>query len=159
MEVICFHFYHSFRDAACRIEFIHSTRNKEIQIGNVYTSFYKDDQDIINHLNNYIFIPEDNHDTSKTYKNPIVLAQQWQKIIENENITRSELASREKISRARVTQILNLLKLSEDVKKKIIALGSTMNNQVITERKLRGLVDKTEKKQRKELNKCFMSDR
>ncbi len=40
-----------------------------------------------------------------------------------------------------MTQILNLLKLSEDVKETIIALGATMNSQIITERKLRGLIN------------------
>ncbi len=134
-------------------------RNKEAKIGNVYTSFHKDNQDIINRLNNYIIISEDNHKTSKTYENPIVLSQQWQKTIESENITRSELASREKISRARVTQIINHLKLSEKVKKKILALEDSMNSQIITERKLRGLINLSEKKQMKELNRYFVSDR
>ena len=45
----------------------------------------------------------------------------WQKLIEQESITRAEISRREGLSRARVTQLMRLLKLPEKVQKGLLA--------------------------------------
>jgi transcriptional regulator with XRE-family HTH domain len=54
-----------------------------------------------------------------------------------EGINRAELARRLGVSRARVTQWLELLELPEDTQGKAEALGDNWNRQVVTERVLR----------------------
>ena len=44
-------------------------------------------------------------------------------LIESENISKAELARRMKLSRARITQMMNLLKLSPEVIEMIKELG------------------------------------
>ncbi len=53
-----------------------------------------------------------------------------------DNLTRKQLAERHGISSDRVTQWLCLLKLPEDEKERIIALGDNWDRQVVTERQL-----------------------
>ena len=45
----------------------------------------------------------------------------WQKLIEQESITRAEISRREGLSRARVTQLMSLLKLPEKVQQGLLA--------------------------------------
>ena len=45
----------------------------------------------------------------------------WQKLIERESISRAEIARREGLSRARVTQLMRLLKLLEKVQQGLLA--------------------------------------
>jgi len=54
-----------------------------------------------------------------------------------EGINRAELARRLGVSRARVTQWLELLELPERVLREVEALGDHWQRQVVTERKLR----------------------
>ena len=54
----------------------------------------------------------------------------------------AELARIKGISRARVTQILNLLKLNKDVIKQIEQIGDPMDKKVISERELRKIIHK-----------------
>jgi len=54
-----------------------------------------------------------------------------------EGISRAELARRLGVSRARVTQWLDLLELPEKVLREAEALGDNWNRQVVTERELR----------------------
>jgi len=49
----------------------------------------------------------------------------------------AELAKLKGISRARVTQILNLLKLDKDAIRQIELIGDPMDKKVISERELR----------------------
>ena len=56
----------------------------------------------------------------------------------------AELARIKGISRTRVTQILNLLKLDKNIINKIEQIGEPMNKKVITERKLRKSTHKNE---------------
>jgi hypothetical protein len=44
----------------------------------------------------------------------------WQKLIEQESISRAEISRREGLSRARVTQLMRLLKLSEKVQQGLL---------------------------------------
>ena len=78
------------------------------------------------------------------YRNPIFLARQWQKdLAEGKYDSRADLSRNLGISRARVTQILNLLKLPEDIIEKVSAIGDNLPKQVVTERKLRLLLKNT----------------
>ena len=45
----------------------------------------------------------------------------WQKLIEQESMTRAEISRREGLSRARVTQLMSLLKLPEKVQQGLLA--------------------------------------
>jgi hypothetical protein len=72
------------------------------------------------------------------YRNPIYLAQQWQKdLAEGKYISRADLSRKLGVSRARVTQILNLLKLPEEIIRKIRAAGDPLSKPIVTERGLR----------------------
>jgi len=52
----------------------------------------------------------------KTYRNPIYLAKEYKEMIESgEAKNQAELAKMKGISRARVTQILNLLKIDKNI--------------------------------------------
>ena len=69
--------------------------------------------------------------------------------MEREGLTRAELARKIRVSRARVTQILNLLKLPDNQIEKIKSLGNGLERRVITEHKLRQIIkNKTTKKQK-----------
>lgn len=70
----------------------------------------------------------------ESYENPIEKALGYEKMMKDENLTQSGLAKKLKISRVRVCQILNLLKLPEDQQKHILEYGK---NKLITERSLR----------------------
>jgi hypothetical protein len=55
----------------------------------------------------------------------------------------AELARIKGISRARVTQILNLLKLNKDVMRQIEQIGDPMDKKVISERELRKIINQS----------------
>ena len=57
--------------------------------------------------------------------------------MELKNLTRADLARKLGISRARVTQILNLLKRPEELKAEIEAMGDCWERRLVTERMLR----------------------
>ena len=44
----------------------------------------------------------------------------WQKLIEQESISRAEISRREGLSRARVTQLMSLIKLPEEVQQGLL---------------------------------------
>ncbi|MBN1355364.1 MarR family transcriptional regulator [bacterium] len=73
----------------------------------------------------------------KLYRNPLFLAQEWRKRMQERALSQSELAREMGVSRARVSQILNLLKLPEDVLVEVRNLGDSMERQRVTERMLR----------------------
>lgn len=61
---------------------------------------------------------------SRGYRNPIVLAQEWQRMLgEGQCLSRAELARKLGVSRARVTQVLGLLGLAPKVLEAIVGLG------------------------------------
>lgn len=57
--------------------------------------------------------------------------------MELEDLSKAELARKLNISRARVTQILNQLKLPEELKEEIEAMGDHWDRRLVTERMLR----------------------
>jgi len=79
--------------------------------------------------------------SKKTYINPIYLAREYKHMIESEEVkNHAELASIKGISRARVTQILNLLKLEKSIIDNIEQIGNPMDRKVISERELRKII-------------------
>ena len=70
----------------------------------------------------------------EAYKNPIEKALEFARIMKEENLNQGQLASKLKISRVRISQILNLLKLPQEQQNYVIEYGK---EEMITERKLR----------------------
>ncbi len=56
--------------------------------------------------------------------------------------TQAELAKLKGISRARVTQILNLLKLDKNIVDNLERIGDPMDKKLISERELRKIIHK-----------------
>ena len=73
----------------------------------------------------------------KTYRNPIIYAQELQEEMRREGLSQAEFARKHGISRARVNQWLSLLKLPQRDKKRIMAMGDHWSRQLLTERQLR----------------------
>jgi len=72
------------------------------------------------------------------YRNPIYLARKYKRMIDNGQVkNQSGLARKLGISRARVTQILNLLKLDKSIIDNLEQIGDPMDRKVISERELR----------------------
>jgi biotin operon repressor len=71
------------------------------------------------------------------YRNPIYLARQWQKdLAEGKYSSQADLSRKMGVSRARVTQILNLLKLPEAIIEKVCAMGDPLPKPIVTEHNL-----------------------
>ena len=76
----------------------------------------------------------------KRRRNPIILAREWKEALDRgEYKSQADLARKKGISRARVTQILSLLKLDAEVQEMVAKLGDPMRSGSVTERGLRGL--------------------
>jgi len=58
-------------------------------------------------------------------------------MMEMEELSRAELARKLGFSRARVTQMLNLLKLPDELITEIEEMGDFWSRQIVTERQLR----------------------
>jgi hypothetical protein len=79
----------------------------------------------------------------KRYKNPIYLAKEYKELIDSRAVKdQTEMARIKGISRARVTQILNLLKLDKSILYELEKLGDPINKKLISERKLRKNIKK-----------------
>jgi hypothetical protein len=77
----------------------------------------------------------------RQYRNPIYLAREWREALDNGTYASpAALARALEVSRARVTQVLNLLKLSPENINKIASLGDPMTKPFVTERHLRALL-------------------
>jgi biotin operon repressor len=57
--------------------------------------------------------------------------------------SRADLSRKLGVSRARVTQVLNILKLPDDIIEKLYAMGDPLPKPMITERNLRLLLKNT----------------
>jgi hypothetical protein len=85
----------------------------------------------------------------RIYRNPIFIARKWKKALEDGIYTsQADLARKVGISRARVTQILRLLKLAPEVQKVVAALGDPLPSPIITERRLRSVINLPVKEQK-----------
>jgi len=76
------------------------------------------------------------------------LAKEYKKMIDSGEVkNQSELAKLTGISRARVTQILRLLKLDSLIIQELEKLGDPLKSNIITERMLRPYINKSSKEQ------------
>lgn len=76
----------------------------------------------------------------KPRPNPLLLALSMQNLLESGVVnTRAELAGRMGVSRARITQIMNLLRLPAEIREEILRLPEEEHHW-FTERKLRGIL-------------------
>jgi len=75
----------------------------------------------------------------RTFRNPVIYAQELHDEMVRDNLTRKQLAERHGISSDRITQWLCLLKLPEAKLRKIESLGDYWDKRMITERQLREL--------------------
>jgi hypothetical protein len=69
------------------------------------------------------------------------LAQEWQSMLGAGGcLSRADLARKLGVTRARVTQVLDLLGLAPDVVNFLLALGDPLRQPIVTERMLRPLL-------------------
>jgi hypothetical protein len=74
-----------------------------------------------------------------------------------EYASQADLARKKGISRARVTQILNLLKLDAEVQEMVVRLGDPLPLGSLTERKLRRIVGLSRAEQTRNLEKILLN--
>jgi ParB-like chromosome segregation protein Spo0J len=78
---------------------------------------------------------------NRHYRNPICLAREWQHALNDGKFASlAALARHLGVSRARVTQIMNLLKLAPEVIQMISSFGDPLRSPFVTERRLRPLL-------------------
>ena len=79
----------------------------------------------------------------KIYRNPIYIAKEYKKILDSGEVkNQADLARMKDISRARVTQVLNLLKLDKSILNELKEIGGLMDKKFISERILRNFTHK-----------------
>jgi hypothetical protein len=96
------------------------------------------------------------HLSSRRYRNPVILAQEWQQALDSgEYGTQADFARRQGISRARVTQMLHLLSLPPDTLNAIAALGDPLPSPILTERRLRSVMNLSAEEQEQTIRKIL----
>ena len=89
----------------------------------------------------------------RIYRNPIYLAKESKQMIDNRQVkNQSGLARKLGISRVRIHQILNLLKLDSLIIQELEKFGDPLKSRIITERMLRLYVNKSQQEQQYLLN-------
>jgi len=89
----------------------------------------------------------------RIYRNPIYLAKEYKQMIDNRQVkNQSGLARKLGISRVRIHQILNLLKLDSLIIQELEKFGDPLKSRIITERMLRLYVNKSQQEQQYLLN-------
>ena len=81
-------------------------------------------------------------DYVESYQNPLEKAMEFDRIMKAENLTQSALSEKLGISRVRINQYLNLLKLPEEKIEYILTNGK---DELITERELRKITISSKK--------------
>jgi ParB-like chromosome segregation protein Spo0J len=82
----------------------------------------------------------------------VILAQDWQQALANKShVSPAALAQHLGLSRVRVTQVLRLLRLTPKVRKTIAALGDPLPIPVVTERRLRPMINLSAHEQLQEI--------
>ena len=70
---------------------------------------------------------------------------EWQRQLDAGEVqNKTEIARREGISRARVTQVMSLLRLAPEFQEQILTMSKTIRKPEITERRLRPIINGTE---------------
>jgi len=78
--------------------------------------------------------------------NPVRLALEWQAMLARDNaLTKATIARNMGLSRARVTQIMNLLDLPKSIISVIAGLQKPAQIRIVSERKLRAMLELTSK--------------
>jgi hypothetical protein len=96
----------------------------------------------------------------RQYRNPIYLAMEWERAISSgEYSSSASLAYHLGVSRARVTQVMNLLKLSPKALDVISGLGDPIGAHMITERSLRPLLALSDEQQKTQLEFVLSKDK
>ena len=91
--------------------------------------------------------------SSKKPKKPRVVellrkAIEWQALLKSgEAASQTEIARRDGITRARVTQVMSMLRLAPEIQQHILSMGDMVRRPAITERALRPVVKIEERKQ------------
>lgn len=86
----------------------------------------------------------------RSYRNPIYLAKEYAKRIKTGDAkNESDLARKLGVSRVTVNHFVRLLKLDASIIRTLEQLGDPLTERVITERKLRPYLHKTQKEQEK----------
>lgn len=86
----------------------------------------------------------------RAYRNPIYLAREWQALLNNGVYDcAADLARGMKTSRARVTQMLNILKLCPEVLEMLVSLGDPLPRPIVTERMIRTMVNAPTERQKR----------
>ena len=81
----------------------------------------------------------------RTYRNPLFLVLEWNKMLESgDYASETELARYLGISRARVNQMLRLLKLPQKTQESVIRMGDPLPSRKINKRRLRTLLSSTQ---------------
>jgi len=89
---------------------------------------------------------------SVPHRNPVLVAREWKLALENGTFScAADLARCLGVSRARVSQVLRLLKLCPIVLELIVSQGDPLSSPMVTERMLRPLVDLPAESQQKKL--------
>jgi hypothetical protein len=74
---------------------------------------------------------------------PFQLARRWhEEITHDANVTKAGIAKRESLSRARVTQIMNLLQLPQLIQQTLLSPPAPLKIDLFSERRLRALMAK-----------------
>ncbi len=90
--------------------------------------------------------------TQRLSPNPITRALQWSEALrEGRYSSPSDLARELHCSRARVSQVLRLLRLDPEVIDTLLALGDPLPGRTVNEHALRALVDLSAREQRRQL--------
>lgn len=95
----------------------------------------------------------------KVYQNPIYKAMEWQEMLDKGQFkSKAELGRHFGVSRVRVVQMLNLLKLETEVIEKLKAAGKSFNKKILGEKTLRRILVLDSDKQIKKITEIFEKD-
>ena len=97
---------------------------------------------------------------SRLYRNPIALAQEWQRALANGDYSSpADLSRKLGVSRARVTQVLQVLRIVPEVRKALAALGDPLASPIVTERRLRSVVNLPPEEQGRRIDAILRNSR
>lgn len=89
---------------------------------------------------------------SRQYRNPIAVAQEWQRLLSTGVcVSRADLARQLGVTRARVTQVLSLLALTPEVIDGLTTLGDPLPGPTVSEHRLRALLKRPATEQKLEV--------